>query len=701
MAETSRNETATIDRIDRRSECLDLSICFSLLVSCCHESEVLNNAQTILSFINKYLLLYTIENQSFELFLGASLHLLICMDVNQLDVSYTFLRGMLWKLLELFKSKNETIRHYAINLIRIYISIGTQRSEEETSRNSFLYTNTRIIKELMIMLQGHQTLHVSLDQLILLDDNTHPTAKSVLSDSTCYIVSFIHLCSDVFRLSLQTQMEEMQEDAAADIQSSISHSGSSDENPKKRIKLGRMTRLGELLISHKEQEQLAGLQILGLMALRHPRLIASIASEYGESILPYLKSHVPSLSHNACWTVAKMVRMSDELLDFLEPVGVWNAAFLLVVERENFGTAPFGLLDALVARNLVATTKLIELMQVFRSINGALIGPSSLSCLSSLFKYENLWDRVTITSLFEHFLNLLYDFVALRKIMECSIVIKFFAVLIKKSDHESDLPNGLLDYPPVQQDSILFNFMFAKMEARLMMASGFKGLDIAKQLVAAQKPKSFYYNQVRMEILFALLESFLKRSLQATALSTEPERDLIMLLSITRIMQEFNFESLIALHKKTLALLTSLGNSAIEHAASLSKEELRNILANFASPVKHILHPLSLSTSEKLYRAWDSSGISESSIPKDVRLSTAILPLFELSLMGGPISLKNSLNFETDLKISLQFSSNDPICCSSDCHNLIQNSLDTKRLCVYKQVALFTKWSMCHHSEGY
>ena len=54
-----------IDGRDTRGESKELACCFAILVSCCHQVQVLSNAQGIFALILKYLKLYTVENQAF------------------------------------------------------------------------------------------------------------------------------------------------------------------------------------------------------------------------------------------------------------------------------------------------------------------------------------------------------------------------------------------------------------------------------------------------------------------------------------------------------------------------------------------------------------------------------------------------------------------------------------------------------------
>lgn len=217
------------DRADRRSECLDLSMTFSSLVTSQYTQYVFLHAQTILEFISEYLHVYTIENYSFEVFLTSSLHILFVLDVNNLELSFSYLGMIYGRLLDLINSKSDSLKIVVINLLRFYINLGAQRDDDEVSNvSSFLHKASRIQATLYDTISS-MNLMLPLSQISLLLDESR-NYENDYNPNSFGLWAYINLNADLAWLELHNLQPVEQSIDSQDV------SSQSQDKPRKKSK---------------------------------------------------------------------------------------------------------------------------------------------------------------------------------------------------------------------------------------------------------------------------------------------------------------------------------------------------------------------------------------------------------------------------------------------------------------------------------
>jgi hypothetical protein len=566
---------------DRRSECADLALSFSIIATCqgldCMTlRDITNNNSKFLGLIEKYLNMYTEENSSFELFLGSSLQILLRLDVNELEKSFSFLKGVLFHLLEFLKSKNEATRHWAVNLLRFYVSIGSQRSEDEEERSkptSFLSNCHKIQTQLFTVLENFPTpFHVVPDDLPLLNSGEINELKPAKSYPVA--AAILTLAADISWLSFQSS-----EDHTSQTESTETETGA-----RKRVKMEKKKpHLLTLLNSGKINQILASLQIIGLISSRHPKFTEEVIQHYLSYMNNFLNSHDPLISHQACYTLSILVEREDGQLS--QYFNDWWASALtsLGLISSCCQHLPFVLLAKLVDTLKIKANLMKHLMETILSLPLSSFRESILNCLISLNKFANLWDKENIRRQLDLMIKLAGHFSSKNEARLCCAIFDTLASILEIRSWKMEKSFQWFDLssiPPLLEDRLIFEHAFHMTEIRLGKASGFTGQELVKYLLPLEPiARSGEKNDLRLEFF---LETCSK------SLGSIPEKSnwrsaFSMLLFYLKFVQFFDLQS--SSHYASFDIkskLVQLSELLLESIDTITYDDIANILFPFA-----------------------------------------------------------------------------------------------------------------------
>ncbi|KAJ3272971.1 hypothetical protein HDV01_004877 [Terramyces sp. JEL0728] len=284
----------TFDRADRRTECLDLATCFSAIVGATFANSVITEANELLTFVSQYISLYQIENLSFEQLLNTSIKILLFLDIDNLDLSFAFLKAIFHRLIDLYSSKNDNLRLAILRIFKIYIAIGNQRDVEEEGPN-FLKNCQRLIN-LMASLEKQPPI-IPLGHISLLDESI--SNHHACSDSTVLSWTYITLMAELCFLEIRNPNEFNSQNTP-----------DPTERPRKKSKVDKGAFLTRLLNSGDNQIPSEKLQDLVDF---FTSIESCVLNNQGSKCLAKLLSHPSVLDRNMYQKVV------DTLFNSLQP----------------------------------------------------------------------------------------------------------------------------------------------------------------------------------------------------------------------------------------------------------------------------------------------------------------------------------------------------------------------------------------------
>ncbi|KAJ3372394.1 hypothetical protein HDU91_003440 [Kappamyces sp. JEL0680] len=668
--------------MDRRSECVDLASSYCILVSGSYDANVArqleapDHAGKILVFISKYISLYSVENQAFELFLETALRVLLILDVNDLEVSFSFLRRMIFRLLEFLRSKNEGIRYWSLNLLRAYVSIGSQRDESDEERSgvqSFLSTCSRIQRDVFAMLESNTASYChSLDHFGL-SVEIKP-GKETVSDSECFSLAILQLAADLCWLSLQQKSSESAQTAVDLPSGSVTPSSEDGQGPRKKSKMDSdRTRLASLLASSRPQHNITALQIIALVAQRHSNYAEDMHHLYSSYLCHFARSHDRLTALNAFCTMSLLVAHGGVAAKSTAD-RLWDDAFQMALVLAEEGTpapAPFLLLTALVRKRLISTKKIMALMEFFYEVDPKYLVDDSLKCLGALFEFGNLWDRDCVAKITERILLAVEQNGKGRNYATSESLIELLCFVVESPAVPAASPKWFEEssIPPLLPGRLLFEHFFRAMETRLAKSSGFRGNELGRELVdahsTAEAPPPNSAKGVRVKILQSQLIAFLSR--HHSSPNRDAHLDLYVLVFVLKLLQTIGPNAPADSDRDALETCLLAFSSAIFDSVASIRGTTRAIVTRFArfeSP-DHFLWPLpeqlthflfesisrvTKSSRKKIDLAGRSSDFHQAKIEHN---RVEHLSIFELSYFGESVLSRDYWDLHTRLATAI------------------------------------------------
>ena len=512
---------------DRRPECMDLSVCLSVLItSSKNKTDMLNNSSKLLKLIQKYVCLYKVENNATEYFLAAAQKLLFLIDVNNLNLSYRFLNHILWRLLDLIKSKNENTRNLVINLLRTYISIGSFRPDiegEEPKSKQLTYESIRIQKEILNILEN-TPMDIPIEYLFILETNNLPSCeKIILPQHICYNWSLLNLAADLSWLILQSEDQGLseamdhktEESAEKDFQGIGSRKKLKlDWNPKARIL--------SFFTSSKLHMNVTGVQLAIIMLVRHETVAEKIIGLCGGFLETFVASYDHPLAFASCIFFSKVFTIAPELAKKCFNLKIiWESAFSFLSISKRKSNSVYGLFSLLmtfIVNKLPSTDQILALMNVILSMEPWWFAVEDfLPFFAVLLSLGNLWNRFLIRPLTISVLNALHYFCQNNIPEHCVLIPKLLLLIMEISTPSKKLTSEWFNaslFTSIAPSYYLFDTSFTKFQQRVLKSSGFYGKDLIAEIINAMNQKkipmiSKRYNDVRIDIFLNCLDNFL------------------------------------------------------------------------------------------------------------------------------------------------------------------------------------------------
>ncbi|KAJ3261955.1 hypothetical protein HK103_003798 [Boothiomyces macroporosus] len=453
---------STFDRADRRTECLDLATCFSAIVGGTFANSVITDANELLTFISQYISLYQIENLSFEQLLNTSIKILLFLDIDNLDLSFAFLKAIFHRLVDLYSSKNETLKLAILRLFRIYIAIGNQRDVEEEGPG-FLKNCYRLLSLLTSL--EKQPPFIPLGSIHILEESI--CTRNMYPDTTILSWTFINLLAELCFLEIKNPNEFASQQSSETV-----------ERPRKKSKIATGAFLTRLLNNSDVNCQIFGLQILIILLKLYPQSLKGILNLYANDISVLFTSHDVNVQQNAAFCLCMVAKNPTMFIENFDCNSVFDTCLPRVVGLGEHLRPTIQLITFLLEHNQVSSEKLNGLVNFFSFVEPCILNEDGSKCLARLLAHPSILDKSMYQKIVESLFNGLQPNSAHSKnvyfhqFMVSTIYHIFFT---KKSKFETD-------QTPILEEKKLFDWEFQKLYEKLVYVSGTSGQVLMEQM---------------------------------------------------------------------------------------------------------------------------------------------------------------------------------------------------------------------------
>jgi hypothetical protein len=499
---------------DRRGECADLAMVFCHLVTCQWTDSVMEHADHILKFISQYIKRYSFENSSFEIFLNTAIQVLLLLDVDQLDLSFQFVKAILPRLIDFVSSKTESLRLASIHLLRMYIVMGSDREEDDV----FLRNASRMQAKLYDYITKHTIAPIPtlvFHQLLVKPDYEKEFPSGLMA-SWAYVSLFADLCW------LETHSCKDRTES----QSTESQSTLIAERPNKRIRTKDIKSYPQILLNDKSQACF-GLQVLVRMMYRRPSTIDHVVDDQFRVIV--------NLAVNGDLNCVNEARMCCMAIMELRPAFSFDTTELLDRSLISINQTVVGyhgtflLLARLVKDKRISSKSILSLLDWVCNLKPDQVSRYTANLVKELLEFTHLWSHTQICSLLSFLFRILrmegkalsnqvlLCFIdSIRLVFQCPRTVQ-----TQNNPWESDFS--------VAEESAVFDMYFDRFERRLDSVSGYNGSKLVLQLWPVIHPMELnpqrnlpqtIYQHISLEIS-SLLDHILE-SMTMTRISIDP-----------------------------------------------------------------------------------------------------------------------------------------------------------------------------------
>ncbi|KAJ3326194.1 hypothetical protein HDV06_000070 [Boothiomyces sp. JEL0866] len=629
----------TFDRADRRTECLDLATCFSAIVGATFANSVITDANELLTFISQYISLYQIENLSFEQLLNTSIKILLFLDIDNLDLSFAFLKAIFHRLIDLYSSKNENLKLAILRLFRIYISIGNQRDVEEEGPG-FLKNCYRLLNLMTAM--DKQPPIIPLNTIHILDESI--CSQKPYSDNIILSWTFINLLAELCLLEIKNPNEF-----------SSQQSSDSSERPRKKSKIVNGAFLTRLLNNSEVNCQVWGLQILVRILKLYPQALRGIVNLYANDISVLFSSHDVNVQQNASYCLYTISKNPELFLENFDGHSVFETCLTRLIGLGENLRPTLKLVTFLLEQNQVPSEKLYDLVHFFNTVESCVLNGDGSKCLARLLAHPSILDK----NLYQKVVETLFDGLQPQSIHSANLHFHQFIISTIYSIFFLQIDEFKLQSIPILEEKKLFDWEFQNIYERLVYVSGTNGEILTDQLYKEPNNSPNFQPEGKERLVSYMQE---KICWYLGVLDTIKDDDVRFLCSLT-VAKVIQFlpasQEFVELFREQLNLLSSNLSTASNDICTPNLLEHLQIMSTHFSTSKALLWPLNEDlTLQILFQLVDIKDETQLS-PTDSQFSDFIadrkashkLNLFEITNYGKNINYNDLEEFDRKMNI--------------------------------------------------
>jgi hypothetical protein len=628
---------------DRRGECVDLAMVFCQLVTCQRTDSVMEHADHVLKFISQYIRRYSFENNAFEIFLSTAIQVLHLLDVDQLDLSLQFVKSILPRLIDFLASKSESLRIAAVNLLRMYIVMGSDRDEDDI----FLRNATRVQAKLYDHISKHSISPIPtlvFHQLLTSPDYEREFPSGVLSSW-----AYVSLFSDLCWLEIHASKDQTES------QSTESQTTQISGRPMKRMRTKLFKSYPQNLLQDKSLTCF-GLQVLMRMMYRRPTTIENVVADHFSLIF--------NLALNGDLGCVNEARMCCMVILELRPGLQFNASELLDKSITSINQTVVGyhgtflLLAQLVKTRRISSDSMVSLLDWVCTLKSEQISRFTANLVIELVQLSHLWNHEQICTL----VTFLYRIIRMEgKSINNQVFPCFLNSLRRIFQYPEDIDEQVCLFETdlsVGEEAAVFELMFDCFEKRIEFVSGYDGAKLVSKLwpvvetpiqVSSVKPlPNAIYDHAIKEMISCL--DHIGDSITITRISIDP---LLSFLSVCVSVQIVGYRNdHFALDPVYVKKLDAVGARLM---ASVRNVDLETSFAKFFELApklkKHVFFPLPESKSMELMDICFQQSVKPAAKLVERDFKTQKYQIMQISAYSEPLDVKKCTKIKSWLRI--------------------------------------------------